>query len=275
MHIVRFSRPVVWGLLLGAVSTLSAATINIGVFNSAQVVSVGPTATTAGNPLSASNSTATNAPAGLGGQREFIVRRSGGTGRIQMDIDTTALDALSFTSSGNAVGRGLVTWDGPDTATQIFNPQSAIASEQRGQPNAFGLTGSGTTGGIDLTSGGTNNAITILAAADNVGLPVIFHFYRSAGVFATTTINVPGNTAIFDLTRHVMMFSSFTTQGVGAGETALDIFKDTKAITMQIDGRNASDAQFDDLQATYVPEPISSALVGAGLVGLGILRRRR
>lgn len=101
--------PVVWCLFLGAANTISAATLSIGVFNSAQTVSVGPTATTAGNPLSASNSTANNAPMGLGGQREFIVRRSGGTGRIQMDIDTTAIDALSFASSGNAAGRGLVT----------------------------------------------------------------------------------------------------------------------------------------------------------------------
>ena len=144
----------------------------------------------------------------------------------------------------------------------------------RGEPNAFGLTGTGPTGGIDLTSSGTNNAITVFADSDNVGLPVIFHFYRAAGVFATITIQIPGDPS-FDMEQHRMLFTSFTTQGLGLGETVLDIFSDTKAITMQIDGRNASDATFDNLQATYVPEPVSVALVGAGILGLGLVRRSR
>lgn len=38
-----------------------------------------------------------------------------------------------------------------------------------------------------------------MGAADDVGLPVIFPFYRSTGVFATKTINIPGDTAIFEL----------------------------------------------------------------------------
>jgi hypothetical protein len=255
-------------LLLAGIASATAATINIGVFNSSQTASVGPSAAT--NPLVGYDSTANNAPNGLGGQREFLVRRTGGTGRIQLDIDYTTLDALSFTSSGNAVGRGLVTWDGPGTNVSPLLPSSSDPALARGEPDTFGLTGSGPTGGVDLTDGGTNNAITIEAAADNLGLPVYFHFYRSAGVYATATLAVAGSSE-FKLQRYVILFSQFT----AVGATAQEIFRDTKAITMQIDGRNASDATFDNLQASHVPEPSSCLLLASAGVAWGALKLRR
>jgi len=119
--------------------------------------------------------------------------------------------------------------------------------------------------------------ISIDADADNLGLPVYFIFYRSAGVYAEYTLNVPGDAA-FNLERHYMPFTSFTTVGLTGGQTAVDIFRDVKAITMMIDGRNASDATFDNLLATTaIPEPGSFALLLGGLAGLAgaLLGRRR
>lgn len=248
-----------------------AAPITIDPFNSTQIAVIASSASPS-NPTNVISSTANNAPLSLGGQREFIARRSNGNGKVELDINDTAESALSFTSTGNAIGRGLVIWDGPDTTTGPFDPRSSTDSIVRGEPNAFGLTGSGTTGGVDLTDGGTNNAIVFHAYADNQGLPVIFHFYRSAGVFATATLHIPGNTSGFQMNAYSIFFGNFVTNGA----TANEIFKDVKAITMQVDGRNGSDAQFDLLGSANVPEPSTMSLsLVAGLLGfLGIRRRR-
>lgn len=257
-----------------AIPTALAAPIIIDPFTSSQAAIISP-GSPGLNPYNVTNSTANNAPFALGGQREFIARRTVGSGKIELDVNDTAFESLSFSSSGDAAGRGLVVWDGPDTTVGAFDPTSADPAIQRGQPDAFGLTGTGPTGGVDLTANGSNNAVLISAFADNVGLPLIFYFYRSATAYATASLNIPGNTGTFDLVDYNIPFSTFAATGLLAGETVLDIFKDTKAITLQIDGRNASDAHLDNFMAAQLPEPGSLALLVSGIGLFAAFQSRR
>lgn len=214
-----------------------------------------------GNPKSASDSTAGNAPMAVGGQREFVVRRTQGTGRLDVDVDYTTPGALTFASYPNVVGQALITYDGPDTGVSGFP----------GVPDTFGLGGGA---GIDLTEAGANNGFGINAAADNLGIPVIFTFYSSATRYARGTIHVSGSTT-FDPEWYSLRFTDLTGTGLAAGETVLDILQHTKAITLELDGTAGSDAMLDNFTVVNLPEPATWYGAAAGGALLLFLRRRR
>lgn len=269
-------------LLTLAGAAVHAATISIDPFNSTQIARVyadnDPDNPNPGqtNPVNVVRSTANNSPLALGGQREFIARRVNGIGELKLDVNVSNTSALSLASASSVTGRGLIVWDGSDTSVGAFDPVTgATDAIKRGEPDAFGLTGSGATGGVDLTDNGTNSAILFHAYADNAGLPLIFHFYKSAGVFATATLNLPGTTGAFQLKPYFIPFSSFAV--TGAAVSSYDFFRDVKAITLQLDGRNGSDAALDLFGAgTPVPEPSTVSLtLAAGLLGAWGIRRRR
>jgi hypothetical protein len=230
------------------------------------------------NPKLKTDSTANNAPDVLGGQREFAVRRENGVGSVELDVNYNFPGGVSFSQNGNARGRGLITYDGAGTGTvnlTNYDPPNG----QYGVPDTFGLTGTGTTGGVDLTQGDTLDRIKIQAHSDLANSPLTLTFYVSATQYATSSVMLAAGT--YDglgnpiLDTYTFLMSGFTVTGAAS---PLDIFKDTKAITIRINGASGADILMDYFVAAEPnPEPSTiSLMAGAVLVaGLRFWKKRR
>jgi PEP-CTERM motif len=227
------------------------------------------------NPQFASNSTTNNAPNAIGGQRELVMRREQNRGSASLDANLSSAGQLSFSTGSTARARSLITYDGPGTGaatSATYNPNA----NKFGVPDTFGLTGGGSTGGIDLTEGGTNDRIRIQIWSD-LGLPLIFTFYCSATNFAMFTLNVPAGTQNANgpvLEPFETLFTDFSVTG---GGSVASIFSDTKAITLRLNGtQSGADALLDNFVATAaVPEPSSLSLLLSGGLIIGAIARRK
>lgn len=105
---------------------------------------------------------------------------------------------------------------------------------------------------FDLTTGGLFDLISVFVDHVDSEDPVVWTGYRNGVEVISTAIN-SGQGSVF----------SFT------GFTGLDL------VTVSVEG-SFTDPAFDDLtyNATAVPEPAPIALLGAGLLGLALHRRR-
>lgn len=83
----------------------------------------------------------------LGGHREFLVDRTGGTHTVSLGANVGGSGTLTFASGSGTTGTGQVQWDGADATSAV---------------DTDGL------GSVDLTSGG-NSAIFVRASADLTG----------------------------------------------------------------------------------------------------------
>jgi hypothetical protein len=205
-----------------------------------------------------------NAAGGVGGGREFTLTRTAGTGNAQLDSNTFSPGFLSYASSDVADAQFLVVWDGSANTTA-----SATANLSAVTGLAFDLN-------LDLTDGGANTLFRIRADADNNGnVPLMVRIYTSATKYVTGTTTVDGDVG-FTLGVYDMLFTSFVGTGLGVGETALDVLRNTKAIALYGNAPQASDLSIDFVGSTsMVPEPTTMALIGTAIVGLGLARRRR
>ena len=246
-------------LILSFAALTTAAPIIIDDFSSGQTLNL----TSAGvNPKNASNGAA---PGGIGGQREFTLTRTSGSGNAQLDANNFSLGFLSFASSDTSDSQFLVVWDG---ATNVL--PSTTASLTGINNLAFGL------GAVDLTDGGSNTLIRLRADADNNGnIPIMIRIYMSATKYVTGTTTIAGDVG-FSLEAHDILFTSFTPTGLGVGETALDVIRSANAIALYGNPPQASDLGIDFVGvASAIPEPATTALIGTAIVALGLARRRR
>ncbi|MGH9631147.1 MAG: PEP-CTERM sorting domain-containing protein [Bryobacteraceae bacterium] len=245
--------------LIGTGSHSLQAAVVIDSFADFQMATLGAGKS---NPKTIYNTGLSNAPGSIGGQREFSIRRTSGIGGIDVNVNSFVPNAFYFATVANAKGSALITYDGPNAAKSTY---------PSGVPNTFGLAGLGTTGGVDLTEDGANALLQFSAYATGSGLPVTFTFYNSKDNWASTTLELEGSP---DLSWSVynLKFCSFNTVGT---LNALDIFRDTKAITVQLNGSNGSDAALGAVLATPTPEPTTTGIMALGLVGLAALARRR
>jgi len=191
----------------------------------------------------------------IGGSRFVQVHRMAGASFLSGTAGGAGATASLFTFSSNSgiAGWGYIRWDG--NLITVGDPTYNLPP----------LTGK------DLTEGGLNSYILVSALGD-----------LSGGHLTVALTDLGGNTfsiskVISDtvLTDYIFPFTSFT----GVDPTQI-----TK-IEMGVNGagglRTAAPANFDAsihtilIPSNAVPEPGTLILGGLGLIGIGLLRRRR
>jgi hypothetical protein len=198
---------------------------------------------------------------------------SGGVSGVAGTNIAVAGGDLFFSTDASVNGQGAVIWDGSTAAT------NTVAGF--GVPNYTGL------GGLDLTAGGTLSAFQLTTIFADQTWWFTLYMYTDATHWTSVQLE---STPVATPTDEIVPFSAFTTAALcgtngaapgvgdilcGSGGTADSanvgalsaILNTGSPLTTSIDLRLTS--------ATTIPEPGSLALLGVGLLGMGLARKAR
>jgi uncharacterized repeat protein (TIGR01451 family) len=129
----------------------------------------------------------------LGGERDLSINLTGGVIAGNTMSATVSSGFYSYSQDATIAGTGTIQWDGADGSATL---------------NPTGL------GGVDLTMGGTQDAILIGTFFDDLPVNLVIEVFTDAGNASTATVALPG--LIFSSTNFAFPYSSFTTT-LGAG----------------------------------------------------------
>ncbi len=223
----------------------------------------------------------------IGGQRELFIMTThsndlGGsyslghrwtTSRARIGVlpttEGSADGKLSFSVDNGAQGMGVVQWDGEDAVapSQVFNTATWPSL------NVTGL------GGIDLTNGGTLDAFALDILSSDLGFNFVIELYTDANTWTKASLLA---SSVLSPVTHYIEFADFLACGA-TGPQILSITCGTNgavdvtnlgAIQLILSGGSGTvDLGLDNIRT--VPEPSALALMGAGLLGAGLMSRRR
>ncbi len=208
----------------------------------------------------------TNGPAAniLGGQRDIYVTKTfnpaddGDGARIRAQVSG---DRYRFSSDSGQSGFGIIRWDGVNAL-----PADASNAGAGGTINATGL------GGTNLTLGGALGFLVTVNNAD-LGFKFTMEAYTNAANYATVTLDSFGPGlyfipfAVFSLIDPDVVIVGGGVNFTNVG--ALQVIVNSGATPVE-------DVDFQiEIASTTLPEPATLGLVGATLLGLGFMRRRR
>jgi hypothetical protein len=180
----------------------------------------------------------------LSGTRYLNVNKTVGSGgSYAVDINNTAYPSLMASSlESGAVGNASVIWDG--NGTDVIDYLMAP---------------------VDLTEGGLNNTIDIRIIANDKPGQITLNF-GDGTTNSDFTFTLPDYSNTYPLNLSIP-FASWT--GVD--------FSQIKGAGMFLDLLSSEDLRIDYISANSaapVPEPSTFLLLGAGIAGIGLMRRR-
>jgi uncharacterized repeat protein (TIGR01451 family) len=216
----RYLKPLLLGAIVGllAAGMGAAQSITIDDFSTNQsslTLTYPPAGTSASSSVSGSGI--------LGGERDLQVNLSGGVIAGNTLSAVVSSGFLSYSQDATISGTAVVQWDGTDGSPTL---------------SPTGL------GGVDLTVGGSQDALLLAVFFDDLPINITFQVYTDATHASQATVSLPG--LLFSSTSFVVPFSAFTpTLGTGAD------FTNVGAIVMQTGSSvTAPDLVIDFLQTT-------------------------
>ena len=185
-------------------------------------------------PAGTSASSSVSGAGILGGERDLQVNLTSGVIAGNAVSATVSSGFLSYSQDATISGSSVTSWDGADSSPTV-DP-----------------TGLGT---VDLTAGGTQDALDLLLQFDDLPVNGTITVYSDAGNASSATVAFPG--LLFAATHFVVPFSAFAaTLGSGAN------FASVGAITMQVGSTvTAPDFVLDSFTTdALVRAPMTAAL---------------
>jgi len=259
-------------LLMGTAGARADFTIDNFTTTSAAIVVVGTHVTqtdhTAGTDI-------------VGGYRDDYLARTAGTGFVIGDAGVARPGLFNLTTTGGTGGYANLVYDGSHTSTVPAGPAPLAGIAYTGLGNQ------------DLTGGGANDAF-VIRTASTAGAKIDVVVYTDKNHYATATLIIPGTGVTFPQKTYNILFDPLAPLVPAYNESHFTIhdgpptlphfsFANVGAITVTITGWQ-NGAPFNDSDSTVlgtivtakaVPEPGSFALVGMGLAGLAVYRRRK
>jgi hypothetical protein len=202
--------------------------------------------------LSTGGTTFSNVAGGdiLGVHRYASLTGHTGTTNDTLDINAPTANELDFSNGTSSSSNLTVIYDGTTFSDGAIH---------------FGL------GGFDLTSGGLNSLFSFIVNSDHV-IDVIFNIYSGPDASLHSQLDTP----VTSFGDHFIdaPFSSFAPVG-GPGAD----FANVSAVTLTVTGTPglnlALKQGISTGPLTPAPEPVTLALTGSGLLGLGFFARKR
>lgn len=194
------------------------------------------------------------APEALGGERDLMVRRVGGTSSAGFGSSVYGEKGLQFLSSAKVVGAASVVWDGPD-----------------GDPLRLDADG---LGGLDWLGEGYRALSLAISVADHPAQVIITAYSASdpsGRRFVTHEFEIPASSHQLMIDVPLLNFSS-------ASYTPLEVFSGLGALQIDIidQDQGALDLMIDSVSLSIVPEPSACALAACLMCsGFALLVSRR
>ncbi len=203
-------------------------------FTSSQTVTVSGAGT---NPVTASGQLDdTNI---LGGERDILVTRTGGSGIVEAYSNVATSSYLTHGQGAGTLGSTLLTYDGNDSSNSL---------------NPTGLNGK------DLTNGGTDDRFQVLVPTSDQGAVLKITVWTNASSCSSQTITI--STAVTNPTTLNFVYTGFTT---GTGCTSAATFSNAGAIQLLIDGRSTTALDMTIDLITTAGAPTSAVLLSGGV----------
>ncbi len=183
----------------------------------------------------------------VGGYRDAVLQ-SLGPNEGSIDIQG---GHLTFTTAVDTNAQFALGWDG------------VIASFPL-SPNTSGL------GDVDMTQGGTLNALAVTVSFSNQPFEIEFNLFQSGNRHDHGVVSIPGG--VLAPTTFVVRFADFT---IGSSSGVRADYSRINAVNMGvIPDTSGLSFQLDCIETVFVPEPSSIALACVGLIALAGWRVR-